>query len=75
MTPHSTDNVTLVGMDEESFRKYRESLIRDYAADKVRAGVWSKDKAEDKSANDVDDLLRKYQPPPTTTSTRLKKET
>ena len=24
MTPHSTDNVTLVEMDEESFRKYRE---------------------------------------------------
>ena len=39
MTPHSTDNVTLVGMDEVSFRKYRESLIRDYAADKVRASV------------------------------------
>ena len=75
MTPHSTDNLTLVGMDEESFRKYRESLIRDYAADKVRAGVWSKDKAEDKSANDVDDLLRKDQPPPTTTSTRSKMET
>jgi len=75
MTPHISDNVTLVGMDVESFRKCRESLIRDYAADNVRAGVWSKDEAEDKPANDVDGLLRKDQPPPTTTSTRLKKET
>lgn len=73
MTLRSTDNVRLVGMDEESFRKYRESLIRDYAADKLLAGVWSKDKTEDKSANDVDDLQWKDQPP--TTSTRSKIET
>jgi RimJ/RimL family protein N-acetyltransferase len=57
LTRHGTDGVRLVEMDDPSYRDYRESLIRDYAADKVRAGVWSKDEAEDKSADDVDDLL------------------
>ena len=31
--------------------------MRDYAADKVRAGVWSADEAEDKSAKELDGLL------------------
>jgi RimJ/RimL family protein N-acetyltransferase len=44
-------------MDESTFREYRERLIRTYAADKVRAGVWSAEEARDKSARDVDELL------------------
>jgi ribosomal protein S18 acetylase RimI-like enzyme len=44
-------------MDEPSFRGYREHLVRDYAADKVRAGVWSAAEAEDRSAKDIDGLL------------------
>jgi RimJ/RimL family protein N-acetyltransferase len=49
--------VRLVEMDETPFREYRKHLVRDYAADKVRAGVWSRDEAEDRSASDVDGLL------------------
>ena len=44
-------------MDETPFREYREHLVRDYAADKVRAGVWTAAEAEDRSAKDIDDLL------------------
>jgi RimJ/RimL family protein N-acetyltransferase len=44
-------------MDETSFREYREHLVHDYAADKVRAGVWSAEEAEDQSAKEVDGLL------------------
>ena len=44
-------------MDETTFRKYREHLVHDYAADKVRAGVWSAEEAEDRSAKEVDGLL------------------
>ena len=44
-------------MDETSFREYREHLVHDYAADKVRAGVWSAEEAEDRSAKEVDGLL------------------
>ena len=44
-------------MDETTFREYREHLVHDYAADKVRAGVWSADGAEDRSAKEVDGLL------------------
>jgi RimJ/RimL family protein N-acetyltransferase len=44
-------------MDDASYRTYRLDLVRDYAADKVLAGVWPKDEAEEKSANDVDGLL------------------
>ena len=57
MTHRNTEGVTLVGLEEASFRKYRESLVRDYAADKVRSGVWSSEEAEEKSANDIDGLL------------------
>jgi hypothetical protein len=41
-------------MDETPFREYRKHLVREYAQDKVRSGVWSKAEAEDKSASDVD---------------------
>ena len=44
-------------MDEASFREYRKCLIRGYAADKARAGVWSADEAEDRSEKEVDGLL------------------
>jgi RimJ/RimL family protein N-acetyltransferase len=44
-------------MDETPFREYRKHLVREYAQDKVRSGVWSKAEAEDKSASDVDGLL------------------
>jgi ribosomal protein S18 acetylase RimI-like enzyme len=44
-------------MDEASFREYRKYLIRGYAADKARAGVWSADEAEDRSEKEVDGLL------------------
>ena len=57
MTHRNTEGVTLVNLDEASYRNYRESLVREYAADKVRAGVWSPDDAEEKSANELDGLL------------------
>jgi RimJ/RimL family protein N-acetyltransferase len=58
LTRHNDTNaVRLVEMDEKSYQGYRETLVRDYAADKVRAGVWSKEEAEDAAAKDVDGLL------------------
>ncbi len=57
MTPQGTDGVRLVEMDETTYRGYRKHLVRDYANDKSRAGVWSKTKAEDKAADEVDGLL------------------
>src|SRR5215213_1966240 len=57
MTPEGMNGVRLVEMDETSYRGYRKHLVRDYANDKVRAGVWSKTEAEDKAADDVDRLL------------------
>ena len=44
-------------MDEEEFREYRERLVRDYAADKVRAGAWAADEAQNNSAREVAGLL------------------
>jgi RimJ/RimL family protein N-acetyltransferase len=55
MTPK--DNLTLAGMDEARFREYRKHLVRNYADDKVRAGTWSAQVADTKSAQDVDALL------------------
>ncbi|MBA2534091.1 MAG: GNAT family N-acetyltransferase [Rubrobacter sp.] len=57
MTHRNTESVTLIELDDVSYRKYRETLVRDYAADKVRAGVWSPEEAEEKSANEVDGML------------------
>lgn len=51
------NEVTLVELDVARFREYRKHLVRDYAEDKVRAGVWSADKAEAKSSGEVDGLL------------------
>jgi len=57
MTFQEPENVTLVEMEETSFREYRRHLVHDYAADKVRAGVWSADDAEDRAAKELEGLL------------------
>lgn len=57
MTRRNTESVTLVELDDVNYRNYRETLVRDYAAEKVRAGVWSPEEADEKSANEVDGLL------------------
>jgi len=57
MTQQGTDTVGLVELDEIPYRQYREHLVRDYAADKVRAGAWSEAEAESRAAKDVDGLL------------------
>jgi RimJ/RimL family protein N-acetyltransferase len=57
MTLQEPENVTLVEMEETPFREYRRHLVRDYAADKVRAGVWSAYEAEDRAAKELEGLL------------------
>jgi ribosomal protein S18 acetylase RimI-like enzyme len=57
MTPQDTANIRLVELDEAPFQEYRKHLVRDYAADKVQAGDWSRAEAESKAAKDVDGLL------------------
>ena len=57
MTPQDTDNVTLIELNHAPYREYRKHLVRDYAADNVRAGAWSKSEAESRAAMDVDGLL------------------
>jgi RimJ/RimL family protein N-acetyltransferase len=57
MTHQNTADVRLVGLDEAPYREYREHLVRDYAADKVRAGAWAQAEAESRAARDVDGLL------------------
>jgi RimJ/RimL family protein N-acetyltransferase len=57
MTHQNTANVGLAKLGKEPYRDYRERLVRDYAADKVRAGAWSKAEAESRAARDVDGLL------------------
>jgi RimJ/RimL family protein N-acetyltransferase len=57
MTLQEPENVTLVEMEEPPFREYRSHLVRDYAADKVRAGVWSAEEAEDRAAKELEELL------------------
>jgi RimJ/RimL family protein N-acetyltransferase len=57
MTPKATNNVRLVKVDDAAYHDYRRDLVRDYAADKVRAGAWSQVEAEGRAARDVDALL------------------
>jgi RimJ/RimL family protein N-acetyltransferase len=57
MTPKETNNVRLVELGDAPYNKYRKNLVRDYAADKVRAGAWSQADAEGRAARDVDGLL------------------
>ncbi len=49
--------IELVEMPGERFPAYRENLIREYARDKVRAGVWSAEEAPRRAEADVDGLL------------------
>jgi GNAT superfamily N-acetyltransferase len=57
MTPKVTINVGLVELGDEPYHEYRRDLVREYAADKVRAGAWSQAEAEGRAARDVDGLL------------------
>jgi ribosomal protein S18 acetylase RimI-like enzyme len=57
MTIKEPQNVTLVEMDELSFRGFTDHLVHDYAADKGRAGTWSADEAEDRAAKEIEELL------------------
>jgi ribosomal protein S18 acetylase RimI-like enzyme len=57
MTPARGEEIKLVELDEASFREYRERLAREYAADKVRAGVWSHAEAEGRASRELDELL------------------
>ena len=57
MTPKGTNNVRFIELDDGPYREYRKDLVRDYAADKVRAGAWSQAEAEGRAARDVDGLL------------------
>jgi RimJ/RimL family protein N-acetyltransferase len=49
--------IELVEMPGERFPRYRENLIREYAKDKVRAGVWSPEEAQRRAEADTDGLL------------------
>lgn len=49
--------IELSEMPWERFPSYRDDLVRDYARDKVRAGVWSPEEAPRRAAADVDGLL------------------
>src|SRR5829696_6634631 len=57
MTPTDTNNVRLVELGDAPYHDYSKALVRDYAADKVRAGTWSQAEAEGRAARDVDGLL------------------
>ena len=57
MTPKDTNNVRLVELGDAPYLDYSKALVRDYAADKVRAGAWSQAEAEGRAARDVDGLL------------------
>jgi RimJ/RimL family protein N-acetyltransferase len=57
MTSQEIDNISLVELDDAPYREYRDHLVRDYAADKVRAGAWSESEAHIRAAKDVDGLL------------------
>jgi RimJ/RimL family protein N-acetyltransferase len=57
MTPMDTNKIRLVELGDALYREYRRDLVRDYAADKVRAGAWSQAEAVGRAARDVDRLL------------------
>ena len=57
MALQKPESVTLVEMDEASFREYQRHLARDYAADKVRAVARPTDEAEDRAAKELEGLL------------------
>jgi RimJ/RimL family protein N-acetyltransferase len=49
--------IRLTGLPEERFPAYRARLTREYARDKVAAGVWSPEEALSRSEADLDGLL------------------
>lgn len=49
--------IELVEMPKERFPRYRENLIREYAQDKVKAGVWSPEEAQRRAETDTNGLL------------------
>ena len=51
------DNISLVELDDAPYRAYRDHLVRDYAAHKVRAGAWYESEAQIRAAKEVDGLL------------------
>jgi ribosomal protein S18 acetylase RimI-like enzyme len=55
MTPKDTNNVRFVELGDAPYHDYRKDLVRNYAADKGRAGAWSQ--AEGRATRDVDGLL------------------
>ena len=57
MTSQEIDNISLVELDDAPYRAYRDHLVRDYAAHKVRAGAWYESEAQIRAAKDVDGLL------------------
>ena len=57
MTSQERDNISLVELDDAPYRAYRDHLVRDYAAHKVRAGAWYESEAQIRAAKDVDGLL------------------
>jgi RimJ/RimL family protein N-acetyltransferase len=57
MTPNDKNNIRFVELADGPYREYRKDLVRDYAADEVRAGAWSQAEAESRAARDVDGLL------------------
>jgi RimJ/RimL family protein N-acetyltransferase len=57
MSPQEPENVTLVELGEFPFRGYRRRLVRDYAADKVRSGVWSPEESKNNALRDLEGLL------------------
>ena len=44
-------------MTQEEFSSYRRRAITEYAAENVRAGEWSAERAEQRAAKETDDLL------------------
>ena len=52
-----TETVKLIVLDGASYLKYREKLVRDYALDKIRAGVWSQAESESRAVQELDELL------------------
>lgn len=49
--------VRLTAMPEDRFRAYRDHAAKDYAQEKVRAGVWSREEAPRRAEADIDALL------------------
>ena len=57
MTSQEIDNISLVELDDAPYRAYRDHLVRDYAAHKIRAGAWYESEAQIRAAKEVDGLL------------------